>query len=68
MLHVFFLQIESNFRYGNQRRQLIRDEGSKVTPFQVPMHFYKLHNTDWSVMEERFKYKLSTWEAKHLSY
>ena len=34
----------------------------------IPMHHRKLHNADWSVIEERFKRKLSTWKAKHLSY
>ena len=32
------------------------------------MHHCKLRNTDWSVIKERFKRKLSTWKAKHLSY
>ena len=32
------------------------------------MHHRKLRNADWSVIEERFKRKLSTWKAKHLSY
>jgi hypothetical protein len=33
----------------------------------IPMHHHKLRNVDWSVIEERFKRKLSTWKAKHLS-
>ncbi|WVZ96532.1 hypothetical protein U9M48_042161 [Paspalum notatum var. saurae] len=34
----------------------------------IPMHFHKLRNADWGVIEDRFKHKLSTWKAKHLSY
>jgi hypothetical protein len=34
----------------------------------MPMHHRKLCNADWSVIKERFKYKLSTWKGKHLSY
>jgi hypothetical protein len=34
----------------------------------IPMHHNKLRNADWDVIEERFKRKLSTWRAKHLSY
>ncbi|KAK8461993.1 hypothetical protein SEVIR_1G125301v4 [Setaria viridis] len=34
----------------------------------IPMHYNKLRNADWSIIEERFKCKLSTWKAKHLSY
>ncbi|WVZ94622.1 hypothetical protein U9M48_040491 [Paspalum notatum var. saurae] len=34
----------------------------------ILMHFHKLHNADWGVIEDRFKHKLSTWKAKHLSY
>ena len=34
----------------------------------IPMHHHKLCNADWSVIEYRFKRKLSTWKAKHLSY
>jgi hypothetical protein len=34
----------------------------------IPMHHRKLCNADWSIIEERFKHKLSTWKAKHLSY
>ena len=32
------------------------------------MHHTKLRNADWGIIEERFKHKLSTWKAKHLSY
>ncbi|WVZ62388.1 hypothetical protein U9M48_012144, partial [Paspalum notatum var. saurae] len=34
----------------------------------IPMHFHKLRNADWGVIEDRFKHKLSTWKAKHLAY
>jgi hypothetical protein len=34
----------------------------------IPMNHRKLHNADLSIIEERFKRKLSTWKAKHLSY
>ncbi|WVZ81391.1 LOW QUALITY PROTEIN: hypothetical protein U9M48_028772, partial [Paspalum notatum var. saurae] len=34
----------------------------------IPMHFHKIRNSDWSVIEDRFKHKQSTWKAKHLSY
>jgi hypothetical protein len=40
-------------------------------PFQylgIPTHHRKLCNADWSVIEDRFKRKPSTWKAKHLSY
>ena len=33
------------------------------------MHHHKLCNMNWSVIEERFRRKLSsTWKAKHMSY
>jgi hypothetical protein len=32
------------------------------------MHHRKLCNVDWSIIEERFKHKLSTCKVKHLSY
>jgi hypothetical protein len=34
----------------------------------IPMHHCKLYKADWSIIEERFKHKLSTWKDKHLSY
>ena len=34
----------------------------------IPMHYCKLCGADWSVIEDRFKRKLSNWKAKHLSY
>jgi len=34
----------------------------------ILMHHTKLRNADWGIIEERFKRKLSTWKAKHLSY
>ncbi|WVZ54586.1 hypothetical protein U9M48_005360 [Paspalum notatum var. saurae] len=45
--------------------------GLRSFPFRylgIPIHFYKLRNPDWDVIEDRFKHKLSTWKAKHLSY
>ena len=32
------------------------------------MHFRKLSNNHWKVLEERFEKKLSCWKDKHLSY
>jgi hypothetical protein len=34
----------------------------------IPMYHYKLRNANWGIIEDRFKRKLSTWKAKHLSY
>ncbi len=33
----------------------------------IPMHFSKLSNKDWKVIEERIEKKLSSWKGKHLS-
>jgi hypothetical protein len=32
------------------------------------MHYRKLNNKDWKLIEERIKKKLSGWKGKHLSY
>ena len=40
-------------------------------PFQylgLPMHYRKLYNKDWKLIEERIEKKLSGWKGKHLSY
>lgn len=42
-----------------------------IFPFRyigVQMHHRKLRNVEWCAIEERFKRKLSTWKAKHLSF
>ncbi len=33
----------------------------------IPMHFRKLSNKDWKLIEERIEKKLSSWKGKHLS-
>jgi hypothetical protein len=33
----------------------------------IPIHFRKLSNKDWKVIEERIEKKLSSWKGKHLS-
>ena len=32
------------------------------------MHYRKLYNKDWKLIEERIEKKLSGWKEKHLSY
>jgi hypothetical protein len=34
----------------------------------IPMHYKKLNNADWKVVEEKIKKRLSCWKAKMLSY
>ena len=34
----------------------------------LPMHYRKLYNKDWKLIEERIEKKLSGWKGKHLSY
>ena len=34
----------------------------------IPIHFRKLKNSDWKVVEDRFEKKLSSWIGKLLSY
>jgi hypothetical protein len=34
----------------------------------IPMHFKKLNNVDWKVIEEKIENRLSCWKAKMLSY
>jgi hypothetical protein len=31
------------------------------------MHYRKLNNNDWKMIEERIEKKLSSWEGKYLS-
>src|SRR5512141_1681720 len=33
----------------------------------IPMHFRKLSNKDWKLIEERIEKKFSSWKGKHLS-
>src|SRR6266542_1578193 len=33
----------------------------------IPIHFKKLRNSDWKMIEERFEKRLSSWKGKHLS-
>jgi hypothetical protein len=33
----------------------------------IPMHYRKLNNKDWKVIEQRIEKKLSSWKGKHLS-
>ena len=33
----------------------------------IPIHFKKLRNSDWKMVEERFEKRLSSWKGKHLS-
>ena len=33
----------------------------------IPMHFRKLKNVDWRIVEEKFEKKLSSWKGKHMS-
>ena len=43
---------------------------SGMYPFRnlgIPMHFRKLSNADWRIVEEKFEKKLSSWKAKHMS-
>ena len=46
--------------------------GCKLDSFPVkylgiPMHFRKLSNNDWKVIEQRIERKLSSWKGKHMS-
>ena len=34
----------------------------------IPIHFRKLKNSEWKVIEDRFEKKLSSWIGKLLSY
>ena len=33
----------------------------------IPMHYRKLSDADWKIIEERFERKLSSWKGKHMS-
>jgi hypothetical protein len=35
--------------------------------FGIPMHYRKLNNKDWEMIEERIEKKLSSWKGKYLS-
>jgi len=34
---------------------------------RIPMHYRKLSNADWHLIEQRFEKKLCSWKSKHLS-
>ena len=34
----------------------------------IPLHYKRISNKDWKVIEDRFERKLSTWKSKLLSY
>ena len=43
---------------------------SGMYPFRylgIPIHFRKLSNADWQIVEEKFEKKLSSWKWKHIS-
>jgi len=39
-----------------------------LTYLGIPLHFKRISNKDWKVIEDRFERKLSTWKGKMLSY
>ena len=47
------------------------DRGTNtIAPFRylgIPMHYRKLNNKDWEIIEERIEKKLSSWKEKYLS-
>jgi len=52
-----------------QYSQLFGCQSGKY-PFRylgIPMHFRKLSNADWRIVEEKFEKKLSSWKGKHMS-
>ena len=51
-----------------QYSQLFGCQSGKY-PFRylgIPMHFRKLSNADWRIIEEKFEKKLSSWKGKHM--
>ena len=34
----------------------------------IPLHYKRISNKDWKIIEDRFERKLSTWKGKLLSY
>jgi hypothetical protein len=55
--------------YESQYEQLFGCKRGSY-PFRylgIPMHFRKLNNKDWEMIEERIKKKLSSWKGKYLS-
>jgi len=34
----------------------------------IPLHYKRISNNDWKVIEDRFERKLSMWKSKLLSY
>jgi hypothetical protein len=56
-------------KYNDQYSNIF---GCKLGSFPVkylgiPMHFRKLGNKDWKIIEQRIKKKLSSWKGKHMS-
>jgi len=52
-----------------QYSQLFGCQSGKY-PFRylgIPIHFRKLSNADWRIVEEKFEKKLSSWKGKHMS-
>jgi hypothetical protein len=55
--------------YESQYEQLFGCKRGSY-PFRylgIPMHFRKLNNKDWEMIEERIEKKLSNWKGKYLS-
>ena len=39
-----------------------------LTYLGIPLHYKRLSNKDWKIIEDRFEHKLGTWKGKLLSY
>ena len=39
-----------------------------LTYLGITLHYKRLSNKDWKIIEDRFEHKLSTWKVKLLSY
>jgi len=39
-----------------------------LTYLGIPLHYKRISNKDWKIIEDRFERKLSTWKGKLLSY
>ncbi len=51
----------------NIRLYLVKLGSFHVGYLGIPMHFRKLSNNDWMVIEQRIERKLSSWKGKHMS-
>lgn len=54
--------------FETQHSQLFKCMSGKF-PFKyldIPMHYKKLKNDDWKIIEQKFEKKLSSWRGKHL--